>query len=400
MKKVAFISFPVSGHVNPQFSLCEEFSKKNVNFYYFTAECYKSKYDSLNNINIITYPKDFMDYYNKLSSDITLHEKMMALMYVFNTFMEKVLPFVIKELKVIKPDFIVCDSLAVWGKAAASYLKIPYAIFFSSFMGDPIIMKKTPAFTLGVIKSGIFDFKYVIKFLQIQKRIEKQYGKVTDSMSKIMQHQGKFTIVATSREFHPGGNLYPNNVHFVKPSVYNENGIKVKKDTIFISVGTISFSDTFWDVCLEATKNLNYRVVLSFGNNKKNKLNTKKLRDNVFLYDNLSLNDFRKELERSEVFISHGGFNSITDSIIAETKLLVCPITSEQLGNGQIIENYGCGKLFKSKNITAEKLENEIVKLINDKKMRKNLIHYKKSFINEQTYEEVLNDLNDQFNLF
>ena len=400
MKTVVFINFPVSGHVNPQHSLCEELVKKNIKLIYFTAECYAHKYENISNIQIITYPKKFMDYYTELSGDIKLHEKMMALMYVFNTFTEKILPFTVRKLKKIKPDLIISDSLAVWGKAAARYLNIPCCIFFSSFMGDSIIMKKTPLFTYNLIKSSVIDFKYVINFLRIKKRIEKKYGKVCDPMPKIMHHQDKFTIVATSREFHPGGDLYPDNVHFVRPDVFNSDRITTKKDTIFVSVGTISFSSTFWDICLEATKNLNYRIVLSFGNNKNNMLSSKNMRDNVLLYDNLSLEDFRKELERSELFITHGGFNSITDGIVAETKLLVCPITSEQAGNGQILERYGCGKLYNHKKVTAEELEVEIKRLLKNKKMKNQLRHYKDSFINEQTYENIVNKMNKEFNLF
>lgn len=400
MKKIVFISFPVAGHANPQYSLCEELTKRKVKVIYYTAERYADKYKKIKNIEIRTYPKEFMDYYDELSKNIILHQKMMALMYVFNSFTEKILPFIVEEVQKDKPDLIISDSLAVWGKVVARYLKIDYALFFSSFMGDSIIMKKTPSFTLGLIKSMVCDFNYVIKFMKIKKNIEKKYGKITDSMPKIMDHQGAFTIVATSREFHPGGNLYPENVHFVRPCVFNENRIIQKKDTILISVGTISFSHTFWDLCIKATENLDYRVVISFGNNKNNLIQSKNIRSNVEIYENLSLEEYRKELERSEIFITHGGFNSITDAIIAETKLLICPITTEQVSNGKVLEAYGCGRLLKSKGLTPEKLKIEIEALIKDKKIKNNLIKYKESFKNEKTYKEIVDKLGEEFNIF
>lgn len=399
MKTIAFISFPVAGHVNPQHGLCEELAKRDVKLVYYTAERYKHKYEDIDGLDIRLYPKEFMDYYDKMSKDITLHEKMLALMYVFNAFTDKVLPFVLNDLEEVKPDFIISDSLAVWGKAAARYFNVPYALFFSSFMGDSIIIKKTPSFALSLVKSAVFDFKYVLKFNKIKKNIEKKYGKIMDAMQNVMAPQGKFTIVSTSREFHPGGNLYPSNVHFVRPCIFESEPVKVKKDSIFISVGTISFSHSFWDICLEATKNLPYRVVISFGNNKNNSLNKAHLRENVVLYDNLSLEDFRKELERTEVFITHGGFNSITDGIIAETKLLVCPITAEQNSNGKVLEAYGCGKLYPGKNYTADVMERELKKLIENNEMKKNLEYYKNSFIHEKTYKDVVNDLLNEYNL-
>lgn len=399
-KKVIFINFPVSGHINPQYELCKELAKQDIDFIYYTAERYLDKYKSIDNLEVKLYPKEFMDYYDMLSDNIEYHKKIMAIMYVFNTLTEKILPYMQQEIDKENPDLIICDSLALWGKIIARHNKIPYMLFFTSFMGDSKTIKSTPGFRKQLLKAAITDFKFIYKFLNIQKRIEKIYGKNSENITKVMDHQGKFTVVATSREFHPGGKCLPANIKFIKPYMYRETRVNKDKDTIFVSMGTISFSKSFWDKCIEATVGLGYRVVISFGGNKKNKVNIKDIPDNVEIYENLPLDAFREELERSEIIITHGGFNSITDSIVAETKVLVCPVTNEQKGNGAILEEYGCGILYPEKEFNIETLRTSIKQLIDNKEMRNNIIFYKNTFINSKSCNEIIKDMNKEFNIF
>lgn len=399
MKTVLFINFPVSGHVNPQRALCGELASRDIRLIYMTADRYKDRYEKIDNLEILTYPQEFMDYYDELEKQSELSIKFMALCYVFYTLTEHVLEFTMKKVGEIQPDFIICDTLAEWGKIAARYYNIPHAFFFSSLMGDRTFMKNSPVMLMGMLKSAVFDSKYLFEQRKIRKRIESRYGKVVDPMPEIMSDQGQFSMVYTSRKFHPGGEEYGENVHFIRPAVYNEMPVNKKRDTIFISVGTISYSENFWDVCAEATKDLGYRIVMTFGNNKKNKVKEENLHSNIELYDNLTLNRFREELERSEVFITHGGFNSISDAIVAETKMLVCPVTTENRNNGKIIENYGCGRLFPGKKVTAAQIKSELQKLI-AKDCRDALKEQKESFIKEKTCKDAVNALNQKFELF
>jgi MGT family glycosyltransferase len=400
MKKVIFINFPVYGHVNPQLNFCKELAQQNVELIYYTYDKYFSKFDGVNGIELRKYPDSFMDYYNQLAENKKLHKKLLAFLYVFYTLTEKILPFIMDEVEREKPDLIICDSLAIWGKVAARYYNIPYAFFFCGLMGDTISISESNSFKLSLIKSIMFDFPYAIKFTSIRKRIENKYGKVTDKPQDILSHQNKFSIIMTSKEFHPGGNKYPDTVKFIGPSNIENYYVKEEKNCIFISIGTIAFSHTFWDMCIEATKDLDYEIVMSFGDNKNNKVNTDKLPANVKIYNNLSLEEYRKTLKRSVLFISHGGFNSISDSILYMTPLLICPITSEQYSNGKIIEEYNCGKVYATKNTKLDVLKSKINEVINDQSIKVGMEKYRQSFLNSMGYEKAVQELNKEFELF
>ena len=400
MKKILFISFPVSGHVNPQLKFCKEMAEKDVKLVYYTFDKYFPKFKGVENIELRKYPDSFFKYYTALESDTSLHTKLLALMYVFYALAEQVLPFIMEEVKKEKPDMIICDSLAIWGKIAARFYNIRYAFFFSSLMGDSLVIKKSPSFRLSIIKSIVFDFPYMLKILAILKKIERQYGKTSDQPMEVMSHQGNFTMVMTSREFHPGGSEYPDNVKFIGPAHVEDSAIPDNKDTIFISLGTIACSDTFWDTAIEASKDLGYNVVVSFGGNANNKVNTKSLPANVKIYNNLTLDEYKDVLRQSILFISHGGFNSISDSILYKTPLLICPGQAEQISNGKLIEEYGCGILHMPNKLNVDDLRKKIMEVINNGSIIINLEKYRQSFLNSMGYKKVIEELNKEFNLF
>ncbi len=399
MKKIMFVNFPASGHVNPQLNMCRELAKKDIKLLYYTFDQYFPRFKGIHNIELRKYPDDFNAYYHQLAEDKRLHE-FIAFIYVFYTLTERVLPFMKEEVEKEKPDLILCDSLAIWGKIAARIYGVPMAYFFSSLMGDSVVIKKSPSFALGLIKSALLHFPYVLKFNQIKKRIERQYGKVTDKPQEIMSHQGKFTIVMTSREFHPGGEEYGEHVKFIGPSYREDSAIPEHKDKIFISLGTIAFSDTFWDACIEATKGLGYEVVISFGGAKNNKISRDSIPENVKVYDNLSLGEYREVLKHSALFISHGGFNSISDAILYKTPLLICPITAEQVSNGKLVEQYGCGAVYIEKRVNINKLRNKVMKVLYHEEMKSGLEKYRQSFLHAMGYEKAVEALNDEFGLF
>ncbi|MDR1549443.1 MAG: glycosyl transferase [Hungatella sp.] len=402
MKKIMFISLPVSGHVNPQLNLCKELSQRNVNLIYYTFEQYFYKFNDMDGVDLRKYPDDFYHYYNKLAANEKLQSQFMNLLYVFYTFTEKLLPFMMREVEKEKPDLIICDTLAIWSKIAARYYHIPYVYFVSSFMGDKIMMKETPAFTLSLVKSAAVSIPYILKFSTIIKRLEKQYGKVVDKPWNIMEPEGKYTMVVTSKDFHPGGYKYPSNVKFVGPAFVDHEPLTEEKDTIFISLGTICFSDTYWDICIDASKDLGYQVVVSFGGNMNNKVNAAGLPDNVKIYKNLSLEEYRNVLKRSVLFISHGGFNSISDSILYETPLIICPGHAEQASNGRVVEEDGCGKLFiaNTEQFRKENLKALIIQVINDAGMKKNLSKYRKSFLESPGFKKIVDELGRDYELF
>jgi MGT family glycosyltransferase len=397
MKTILFFSFPEVGHINPNVEFCKELTEKDVKLIYYSFDKYLPKFAGMGNIELRKYPDSVTAYYNEVKDERKL-SKLMFVVFYFCAVTEKLLPFTMEEVDREKPDLIICDPFAMWAKIASRYYHIPIAYFFSiMMMGDA---PPTLPFILNITKSMIFDFGYMLKSMKIQKRIDQKYGNLSDKPDQITSHQGKFTMVMTSREFHPNGNTFPNNVKFVGPAYIDDCAIPNKKNIIFISRGTMTPSDKFWDTCIKAMKGLDYQVVISFGGNKNNKIRAKNIPDNIKIYDNLTLEEYRNILKQSLLLISHGGFNGINDAILYKTPLLICPVLSEQIGNGEFIQQYGCGVTYGPKKVTANELRKKIIEVINNESIQVNLEKYRQSFLNSMGYKKVVEELGKEFNLF
>ncbi len=401
MKKIIYISFPFSSHINPQINLCKAFSDKNVEQIFYTSQSFFSKFDGVNNIELRKYPETFEKKFKKLAEenkDTVIKEfRVFALMYYFYLFADELIQFLIDEIGKEKPSVIICDPFAIWGKMVAKYFNIPLINFYIGILGDALDSKD---FKKAMIRSLVLDIPEMIKLVKLKNGIDKKYGNITEHPKQFLLHQGYFSIVPTSREFHPGGENYGDNIKFIGPAHVEDCEIPKNKNKIFIAMGTFSSSDTIWDKCIEATKDLGYEVVVSFGGSSGNSVNISNLPENVKIFDNLALDEYREVLKHSVLFICHGGFNSINDSILYMTPMLVCPNTAEQKSNGILIEELGCGMLYEDKKFEIDNIRKKAIAVINNDNLKIGLEKYRKSFINSMGYKNLVLEINKEFNIF
>ena len=91
---------------------------------------------------------------------------------------------------------------------------------------------------------------------------------------------------------------------------------------IYISLGTILKGDiAFFQKCVDAFRDEEVDVIISAGQ----KFNAKKLKNmpsNVHLYKSVPQVDV---LECADVFVTHGGMNSVSESLVKGTPMVVIP---------------------------------------------------------------------------
>lgn len=69
------------------------------------------------------------------------------------------------------------------------------------------------------------------------------------------------------------------------------------------------------------------------------------------------------------VFVTHGGMNSLTETLRHGKPVVVVPVFGGQLRNGILAERAGIGKMLRIPEITTPgKLKNTLTELINDDK--------------------------------
>jgi len=398
MKKIIYFSYPAEGHVNPSIKLCKMLDQKNLKIIYYTLPDQFEKFREFKNLELRAYPHE--NILNKYLAEAgTMSHKFGYTQYMLFDCTRNLIEYAIDEVKKEKPQLIMNDVFAMWGKIAAKYLKIPMAIFSCVFLMDPSISKKSgnkpPISELLPLLS---DWPTMLKAMRIKRKLDKKYDRLTDSPMNFLSDQGALTVVTSTKVFHPDGELFGSNVYFIGNDVSQYKTDEVtEKDIIFVSIGTMYENKTIWNKVLRSVSDFGYKIVMVAYNNNIKYIDQSLVRDKVKIYNKLSLEEYQKYIRRAKVFINHGGMNSVTMSIMYHTPMLVCPNTFERHNTGKVVEKTKCGLTFKNQNFSEEMMRNAVAELINNAEVSKGLEKISNEFLKtsncNEVVEEILNKL-------
>jgi UDP:flavonoid glycosyltransferase YjiC (YdhE family) len=87
-------------------------------------------------------------------------------------------------------------------------------------------------------------------------------------------------------------------------------------------------------------------------------------------------------LKQTDIFITHGGLNSINEAILFNNlPIIVIPQELDQYENTEQIEKYEAGIILNNKNINPEIIKNTVIKFLkNEKKLKIGVQKICKSF--------------------
>lgn len=372
MSKIVFFCIPANGHTNPTIEVVRELVNRGHEVWYYSYEPFRQRleeagakfiscdaYDCEQNLK----PEDAL----RVGKDIAFSIKILV---------DSTLALddaVCREMKEIKPDCIVVDSMAVWGKAVAMKLNIPFISSTTTFAFNrhsARIMKQSISQMLNMIFS-MPDVNRNIKRLQ-----EKGYP--ISNILDIMQNDEKTdTVVYTSEEFQPCADTFPENYAFVGPSIrpaqeeYRKSGRKI----IYISMGTVNNRMLkLYRNCIKAFGDSEYDVIMSVGDlTYMEELG--KIPANFTVKNRV---DQIGVLQRADIFISHCGMNSVNESLYYSVPLVCCPQTAEQGGVARRVEELGAG--VQLKNVSVRQLRSAVETVLADEKYKENAGKIAESF--------------------
>ena len=101
----------------------------------------------------------------------------------------------------------------------------------------------------------------------------------------------------------------------------------------------------FYKACISALRDTDYQVIMSVGNLVSIE-DFEELPENISVYSHV---DQIAVLKKADVFVSHCGMNSVSESLYFEVPLVMLPQTTEQKGVAERVSQLGAGiKLDKS----------------------------------------------------
>lgn len=369
MGKIVFFNIPAYGHTNPTIGVVKELRERGHEVWYYSFNIFKerieaagAKFISCDDFLPELRPEDE----KKVGRDFAALIEMVADTTIGLD--EKVC----KELQDIKPDCIVSDSLCFWGKLFAKKLKIQYICSTTTFAFNK--------HTVKMMKRGIGE---MIRMIMGMPRIHKKLKllrtngyEVDDFISLIENDNDTNTIVYTSKEFQPMSETFSDRYSFVGPSVKDiEKYDEDKGKTVYISLGTVlNKNNEFYKNCMEALKELDVNVIMSVGENTEvNDLG--KIPHNFEVKNRV---DQIEVLNKSHVFITHCGMNSVNESLYYGVPMVLFPQHSEQSMVAERTAALGAGLILR-KNKPGD-IKQAIEHILNDATYKENANKISESF--------------------
>ena len=344
MKKVSFFCIPAHGHTNPMLPVAAELVERGntVRFYSFDEFEDKINATGAEFISCDAYlPKlteqEEAGLKNISTTEMTLQDIRITL---------RMDSFLDKEFKTFKPDVVYSDSVCFWGKLNAWKHHVPLVVSTSTLAFNQLssqYMKNTPK----ELADMILGLPRVSKEL---KTLEPYGYHVKGALSLVQSDNQTDSIVYTSRRFQPYAESFSDHYAFVGPSVFSKAVPDKTKECplVYISMGTvINDRRDFYAKCIEALRDQNVNVVISCGN-AVNRESLGALPDNIHVYPYVDQLDI---LSKADVFITHCGMNSVSESLYMAAPMVLYPQTSEQKAVARRVMEIGAGTALNDDSI-------------------------------------------------
>ena len=362
MSKIVFFCIPAHGHTNPTLGVVRELVNRGHEVWYYSYEQMRRKIEDTGAKFISC---DDYDAEQKLTpadsarigSDLAFSTKVLVDTTLALDEM------VCRDMLRLNPDCIVADSMAIWGKAAAMKLGIPFVSSTTTFAFNKHSsrgMKQGPKELMKMLFS-------MPKINREMKRLRSRGYPVKSILDIIANDDSTHTIVYTSRKFQPCSETFSDCYSFVGPSVRpaEEKVEKKREKLVYISMGTVNncMMDLYLG-CVRVFSGLPYQVILSVGDN----VNIKafgELPEQIAVYPRV---DQIGVLQEADVFVSHCGMNSVSESLYFGVPLVLLPQTSEQEAVASRTEELGAG--CRPENLTPEGIAEAARRVLEDPSFR------------------------------
>ena len=336
--KIAWFCIPAHGHTNPTLGLVKALTEAGHQVWYFSFEEFREKIEDSGATFIGCDGYDF-EMEDKGNADRVGKDKVYAteLLVSSTLALDEMTSRVIGE---IKPDVVVSDSVAFWGKLAAMKHGLPYVSSTTTFAFNKYSAK--------YMQESAWD---IVRMLAAMPRINKQLKRLRDkgypvkSLLDIVQNDNETnTIVYTSKYFQPRSETFSDKYHFIGPSIRPiTNPIEKTADKlVYISMGTINQNRDFYRNCIHLLGQTDWQVVISMGTNPEHYEDPP---DNIQIYESV---DQMAVLSVADAFITHCGMNSASEGLYFQVPLVLFPQTPEQDAVAKRVEELGAGVRLKS----------------------------------------------------
>jgi MGT family glycosyltransferase len=347
------LNLPEHGHMNATFPLVAELARRGERVVYFATEPFRERVQASG--------AEYRGYGDPEAFRPPAHTGGLYSVMAFAAGLaEKLLPGIASEVRAIAPDYLLVDSLCLWGRLVRQMLGIRAAMLGSVFVADERRMtvadmvRQAYAHAPKEVLFAAIDA--LDTYLMTAQRIDRRFGTDCPNLVEFFSGRQALNVIFTSRCFHLEGDRFDASYRFVGPSVEaaaNRTATGDSRPLLYISMGTI-FNELpqFYRACFEAFGGTRYRVLMATGKVDPASLGTAP--------ENFQVREFVPQLEvlaEASLFLTHGGMNSVSEALWNEVPLVVFPQHGDQHLVAARVAELGAGLVLRPADVTPDRLE-------------------------------------------
>lgn len=394
MKKILFFTLPFLGHINPNIESLITLSKK-YEVMCVSSPKYKSFFNNLG-LEMLEYPDCINQYYGDgvINDEENIVKKYYASQYNSHDMsamskksielLEDIWFELGESIRKFGPDLILNDAYAFWGGPIANIINVNYIniesatdmmnnvqdLYFEKYIQE-VISKETSIDinTHEVIKeSNIVSKQQHKKFVKFAHKTNKNYKLPL------------ITLAHMSKSLQVGADEMDIPYKYIGFDLDKEVST-TKQNVIYISRGTIndSYNERIIKNIIGVFEFENdYKIIASCGV-RADSINIFNNNNNVHIYKSVNQIEY---LQKSKLFISHGGITGVREAIICETPIIIFPTTFHCFQVGMAIEKFGAGIMLKEHSFDKTELKEAVNRILNCDVYNQNIKKLKKELIN------------------
>ena len=393
MARIWFYNIPYHGHVNPTLPLMRELVNRGDEVTYFSGPNFEERiratgaayrgYGSL---------RAFEETRNETH---TIHQGAL-LARATHLLLPEVLAAVAEE----RPDCLMFDMSAPWGNiasrrygipAVASFPHLPF--YWRTVIDDRRVFRKF----LASLRPGSGHWRELLR--QVRKSAQ-EYNLRSPADINVLSSSAELNIVFLTRYFQPYQSHFDRSYLYVGPTIEmarREEPMAIARQAgqrlIYVAVGTVYRANAqFFRHCMEALADPKYSVIMSVG----------KAVDPGSLGQvpaNFTVAQYVPQLQvlqEADLFITHGGMNSINEAVAYGVPMVLVPNTIEQTINAARIEQLRCGLYLDHTQLSVDTLQEAVTSVLTDPATSGGLAQLQGSF-REAGGTQLAADVIDQF---
>jgi len=346
MRSIMFFCIPAHGHHNPTIPVVKELVNRGNNVRYYSFTEFREKIEKTG--------AEFIacdEWLPEISDTVSGGEETMSVTEMTVTDLQITAAmdsFLSSQVEEFRPDVIVADSVCFWGKLIARKYNIPLVVSTTTFAFNK--------YSSSYMKSSFSEIKDLIcgqKKIKAELKNLEKYGYHEKSIMPLVKNDNYTdTIVYASEKYQPCSKTFSKHYAFVGPSLNADMPVDKKshRPLIYISLGTVvSNKPDFYNKCIEALKNEDADVIISCGR-AVDPDSLKNESENIKIYKSVSQIEV---LAKANVFLTHNGMNSTSESLYMATPMVLFPQTNEQRAVARRVSELGAGLELKDEGVNS-----------------------------------------------